>query len=309
MSERKISFSATDDGETFEIFTHSRTHTLDSPNSFVFFFSFLFFSFHFVLTTGETWVDDASVGQSIVTMNNYGDCFLALLQISVDNNWQDILWANTIEAQHMSYLQRGFVGLYFCSFFVFMGWFGLNILTALVIETYDVAKSKGGGGGGEEGRGERGEVDGGAEKERGVGVADGRAVADGKTTGHHANHIAAAGQRGGGRQFPPHGEYGRYGAGSESGGAYYPPSGQHSISSSNNRTTFQGGFDGGGRGVGGGGGRNYSLGLAAAAASDAAAVVPRLGERLGLGGGGIEGDDDAEGLQAGWSEFQVGILS
>ena len=101
------------------------------------------------MTTGETWVDDASVGQSIVTMNNYGDCFLALLQISVDNNWQDILWANTIEAQHMSYLQRGFVGLYFCSFFVFMGWFGLNILTALVIETYDVAKSKGGGGGGE----------------------------------------------------------------------------------------------------------------------------------------------------------------
>ena len=198
-------------------------------------------------------------------MNNYGDCFLALLQISVDNNWQDILWANTIEAQHMSYLQRGFAGLYFCSFFVFMGWFGLNILTALVIETYDVAKSKGGGGGGEEGRGEKGEVDGGAEKERGGrGGRKSRCRWEDDRSPRESHRCGRAKGR---RQFPPHGEYGRYGAGSESGGAYYPPSGQHSISSSNNRTTFQGGFDGGGRGVGGGGGRNYSLGLAAAAAS------------------------------------------
>jgi len=90
---------------------------------------------------GETWVDDASVGQSIVNMNNYGDCFLALMQISVDNNWQDILWANTIQAGPTRFRQF-MIGVYFCSFFVLMGWFGLNILTALVIETYDVAKAR-----------------------------------------------------------------------------------------------------------------------------------------------------------------------
>jgi len=91
---------------------------------------------------GETWEDDASVRQSVSTVNNFGDAFLALLQISVDNNWQDILWANTIEAKRASYFNRGAIGVYFCSFFVVMGWFGLNILTALVIETYDIAKGK-----------------------------------------------------------------------------------------------------------------------------------------------------------------------
>ena len=60
----------------------------------------------------------------------------------MDNNWQDILWANVIEAKHASTFSRALIGFYFVSFFVVMGWFGLNILTALVIETYDIAKSK-----------------------------------------------------------------------------------------------------------------------------------------------------------------------
>jgi len=82
------------------------------------------------------------VGQSVVNMNNYGDAFLALLQVSVDNNWQDIMWANSIESEHMSNAERFFVGVYFITFFVAMGWFGINILTALIIETYDIAKAK-----------------------------------------------------------------------------------------------------------------------------------------------------------------------
>ena len=34
------------------------------------------------------------------------------------------------------------MSLYFCSFFVLVGWFTHNILVALIIETYDIAKSK-----------------------------------------------------------------------------------------------------------------------------------------------------------------------
>jgi len=52
------------------------------------------------------------------------------------------LWANVIEGKHCSSHCRAAVGFYFVSFFVVMGWFGLNILTALVIETYVTAKAK-----------------------------------------------------------------------------------------------------------------------------------------------------------------------
>ena len=91
---------------------------------------------------GETYFDDASVGQSKGQVNTYGDAFLVLMQETVDNNWQDLLWANVIEAKHCSSHCRAAVGIYFVSFFVVMGWFGLNILTALVIETYVTAKAK-----------------------------------------------------------------------------------------------------------------------------------------------------------------------
>ena len=91
---------------------------------------------------GETYFDDASAGQSKGQVNTYGDVFLVLMQETVDNNWQDLLWANVIEGKHCSSHCRAAVGFYFVSFFVVMGWFGLNILTALVIETYVTAKAK-----------------------------------------------------------------------------------------------------------------------------------------------------------------------
>ena len=267
---------------------------------------------------GENWIDDASVGQSIVNMNNYGDCFLALLQISVDNNWQDILWANTLESKHMSAFQRGAVGLYFCSFFVFMGWFGLNILTALVIETYDVAKRKGGSGGigggsgGIGGSGGSGDRDGGearaaakhyppvpVEKDGIIDdldpshyLARGGPFFNGSTAA--ANHHASSDYHhhslptGGGAPLP------------FTAAAMQHPPAEHL---SDDHRRYGGGYEGGGYG----GDLQHSQVMRQQewAGGETGGATLRSLTLPAVGSGAANGGDEAAMLRAGWTEFQV----
>jgi hypothetical protein len=78
-----------------------------------------------------------------VALNSYADAFLALFQIAVTNNWQDIMNANAFSRSFdASPAVRWISAGYFCSFFMIIVWFGTNVMTALILDVYERAHSR-----------------------------------------------------------------------------------------------------------------------------------------------------------------------
>ncbi|GMI08440.1 hypothetical protein TrLO_g4650 [Triparma laevis f. longispina] len=68
-------------------------------------------------------------------LNTMDQCLLALFQIAVTNNWQDIMFINIVDGQTVDM----WGSLFFIIYFVVVVWFGTNIMGAVVIEAYVTA--------------------------------------------------------------------------------------------------------------------------------------------------------------------------
>ncbi|GMH62067.1 hypothetical protein TrST_g14170 [Triparma strigata] len=68
-------------------------------------------------------------------LNTMDESLLALFQIAVTNNWQDIMFINVVDGQTVNM----WGSLFFIVYFVVVVWFGTNIMGAVVIEAYVTA--------------------------------------------------------------------------------------------------------------------------------------------------------------------------
>lgn len=81
--------------------------------------------------------DDPDVLDPKVKFNSFKQGVIAIFQIAVSNNWQDIMYPHIIDGK------LGFYGcIFFVVFFILIIWFGTNIMTALIIDAYVQAKQK-----------------------------------------------------------------------------------------------------------------------------------------------------------------------
>jgi len=68
-------------------------------------------------------------------LNTMDEALLALFQIAVTNNWQDIMFIHIVDGQKV----KMWGSVFFITYFVVVVWFGTNIMGAVVIEAYVTA--------------------------------------------------------------------------------------------------------------------------------------------------------------------------
>ena len=76
--------------------------------------------------------DDMNVLNPKVQLNTIEETTMALFQIAVTNNWQDIMYENCINGKTV-----GLWGaVFFVAYFISVVWLGTNIMTAVILDAY-----------------------------------------------------------------------------------------------------------------------------------------------------------------------------
>ena len=85
--------------------------------------------------------DDIDVLDPKVTLNTLPEAMLALFQMAVTNNWQDVMFYNCVAPDDDNYMNAKprvslWASLFFVVFYIIVVWFGTNIMGAVIIDAY-----------------------------------------------------------------------------------------------------------------------------------------------------------------------------